>query len=151
MSARLIPLVCTSLKLHDFFSSPCLILTECIAQTTGRPLIALAIADLMLKNNVEQELEKWFSLAEKWRAILLLDEADIFLERRASKDMERNGIVSSQSVWTPFAFALLILFSSLFSLPSKNGVFSWPPLPHDQPHRTNRRRLSLPCLCRASV
>ena len=50
---------------------------------------------MLNQDKIEQELEKWFSLAEKWRAILLLDEADIFLERRASKDIKRNGIVSS--------------------------------------------------------
>ena len=36
----------------------------------------------------------WFGLAEQWKAILLLDEADIFLERRATRDIQRNGIVS---------------------------------------------------------
>ena len=44
--------------------------------------------------DVETELMFWFSLSERWRAILLLDEADIFLERRATRDIQRNGIVS---------------------------------------------------------
>ena len=39
-------------------------------------------------------LSKWFELAEHWKAILLLDEADIFLERRAARDIGRNGVVS---------------------------------------------------------
>lgn len=43
---------------------------------------------------IEAKLVKWFSLAERWKAILLLDEADIFLERRATRDIQRNGIVS---------------------------------------------------------
>ena len=46
------------------------------------------------EEEVETALTKWFNLAERWKAILLLDEADIFLERRATRDIERNGIVS---------------------------------------------------------
>lgn len=68
---------------------------ECIAQATGRPLIALTIGDLIdEEEKIEAKLVKWFSLAERWKAILLLDEADIFLERRATRDIQRNGIVS---------------------------------------------------------
>ena len=68
---------------------------ECIAQSTGRPLIALTIGDLLLEEDkIEARLLNWFELAEKWKAILLLDEADIFLERRATRDIQRNGIVS---------------------------------------------------------
>ncbi|KAL8734032.1 MAG: hypothetical protein Q9166_001793 [cf. Caloplaca sp. 2 TL-2023] len=67
---------------------------ECIAQATGRPLIALTIGDLMEEDQIENRLEEWFSLAQRWQAILLLDEADIFLERRATRDIQRNGIVS---------------------------------------------------------
>ena len=66
-----------------------------IAQSTGRPLIALNIADLMLEEDeIEDRLINWFTLAERWKAILLLDEADIFLERRATRDIQRNSIVS---------------------------------------------------------
>lgn len=57
------------------------------------------MADLMFGAEVEVEevLLRWFGWAEKWGAILLLDEADIFLERRAQGDIKRNGIVSGQS------------------------------------------------------
>ncbi|KAL8743462.1 MAG: hypothetical protein Q9190_004194 [Brigantiaea leucoxantha] len=70
-------------------------IVECIAQWTGRPLIALAIGDLVhVGDGLEEQLIKWFTLAEYWKAILLLDEADIFLERRATRDIQRNGVVS---------------------------------------------------------
>lgn len=70
-------------------------MTECIAQATGRPLIALTIGDLIDdEEKIESKLVNWFALAERWKAILLLDEADIFLERRATRDIQRNGIVS---------------------------------------------------------
>ncbi|KAJ5452459.1 hypothetical protein N7445_000642 [Penicillium cf. griseofulvum] len=44
---------------------------------------------------VEAELLKWFNLAEAWNAVLLVDEADIFLERRQNRDLARNGLVSA--------------------------------------------------------
>ena len=68
---------------------------ECIAQSTGRPLIALTMGDLLQEEKeIDEILQKWFTLAEHWDAILLLDEADIFLERRITRDIARNGIVS---------------------------------------------------------
>ncbi|CZR44597.1 uncharacterized protein FPRO_14350 [Fusarium proliferatum ET1] len=42
---------------------------------------------------VEGELMKWFDLAEAWNAVLLVDEAVIFLERRQNRDLARNGLV----------------------------------------------------------
>ncbi|RAK92304.1 P-loop containing nucleoside triphosphate hydrolase protein [Aspergillus costaricaensis CBS 115574] len=47
------------------------------------------------EESIETQLTSWFALAQRWRAILLLDEADIFLERREHKDIARNGIVSA--------------------------------------------------------
>jgi len=45
---------------------------------------------------VEQELEKNFSLASRWGCILLLDEADVFLAARERKDFARNGLVAGK-------------------------------------------------------
>ncbi|KAI0098855.1 P-loop containing nucleoside triphosphate hydrolase protein [Nemania sp. FL0031] len=67
---------------------------EAIAQYLHRPLLALTVADIgTLETRVEQELLKWFSLAEAWDAILLVDEADIFLERRQNRDLARNAFL----------------------------------------------------------
>ncbi|KAH8158022.1 hypothetical protein CIB48_g10227 [Xylaria polymorpha] len=46
-----------------------------------------------IETRVENELLKWFSLPEAWNAVLLVDEADIFLERRQNRDLARNGLV----------------------------------------------------------
>lgn len=71
--------------------------TECAAEATGRPLILLTIADIGLdENRIDTQMTKWFSLAERWEAILLIDEADIFLERRRGADIARNGLVSGE-------------------------------------------------------
>ncbi|KAF4176048.1 hypothetical protein CNMCM8927_006909 [Aspergillus lentulus] len=46
---------------------------------------------------VEGELLKCFNLAEALNAVLLVDEADIFLERRQNRDRARNGLVSDDA------------------------------------------------------
>lgn len=69
---------------------------ESTALRTKRPLINLAIAELgKEEKKIEYELTKWFSLAEHWKAILLIEECDIFLERRDFADIARNGRVAA--------------------------------------------------------
>ncbi|EGU83598.1 hypothetical protein FOXB_05846 [Fusarium oxysporum f. sp. conglutinans Fo5176] len=54
------------------------------------------VADIgTVETLVEGELMKWFDLAEAWNAVLLVDEADIFLERRQNRDLARNELVSA--------------------------------------------------------
>jgi ATPase family associated with various cellular activities (AAA) len=43
---------------------------------------------------LETQLPLIFSRAEKWNAVRLLDEADVFLEQRSSHDVHRNALVS---------------------------------------------------------
>ncbi|KAK4504974.1 hypothetical protein PRZ48_002937 [Zasmidium cellare] len=43
---------------------------------------------------LEQELQKILDIAHSWGALLLLDEADVFLERREAHDIHRNALVS---------------------------------------------------------
>jgi hypothetical protein len=43
---------------------------------------------------VEKELSKALTLATTWKAIVLIDEADIFLAERNNTDLQRNSIVS---------------------------------------------------------
>ena len=42
---------------------------------------------------VENRLPLIFQRASKWKALLLLDEADVFLEQRANHDIHRNALV----------------------------------------------------------
>jgi hypothetical protein len=35
-----------------------------------------------------------FQLAEKWKAVVLLDEADVFMEERTTSDIERNSLIA---------------------------------------------------------
>ncbi|KAI3533945.1 hypothetical protein CSPX01_12426 [Colletotrichum filicis] len=73
-----------------------ILLHESIAMRKRQPLISLSTSDLRNRTTtLEEELTRWFKMADKWRAILLIDECDLFLERREKKDFARNAIVSA--------------------------------------------------------
>jgi hypothetical protein len=65
---------------------------ECVANDKCRPLIRITAQDLGLENRIESQLRTWFTLAAKWEAILLIDEADLFLEQRRAGDLQRNSL-----------------------------------------------------------
>ncbi|KAI1079829.1 ATPase [Whalleya microplaca] len=68
---------------------------ECIADFTGRPLLALTCGDLGTnEKDMEMNLTKWFKLGEEWGAVMLLDEADVYLEKRQFADIHRNSLVT---------------------------------------------------------
>jgi SpoVK/Ycf46/Vps4 family AAA+-type ATPase len=70
---------------------------ESVAQLAGKPLFSVSPSDIGLNPaEVEQNLEVLFELAARWRAVLLFDEADVFLESRSShsSDLTRNALVS---------------------------------------------------------
>ena len=45
---------------------------------------------------VEQSLSDILEMTTKWKAILLLDETEVFLEQRTIESLERNKLVSSK-------------------------------------------------------
>jgi SpoVK/Ycf46/Vps4 family AAA+-type ATPase len=45
-------------------------------------------------NQVEDKLTGILEMIAKWNAVLLLDECDVFLEKRSAHDLERNKLVS---------------------------------------------------------
>lgn len=69
---------------------------ETVAEATGRPLFVVSVAEIGLDaSRAERKLEKVFALATKWQAILLVDEADVFLETRSKNSpASRNALVS---------------------------------------------------------
>lgn len=59
------------------------------------PLYIMAAGDLGLDpRSVENKLQDVMSMCSRWGAILLLDEADVFLEERSLHELERNKLVS---------------------------------------------------------
>ena len=68
---------------------------ESLAEYMRVPLYMISAGDLGVNSyQVESALSNVLEMATKWNAILLLDEADIFLEQRSSNDLERNKLVS---------------------------------------------------------
>ncbi|KAI0546701.1 P-loop containing nucleoside triphosphate hydrolase protein [Xylaria curta] len=68
---------------------------ESVAEYFQKPLLRLDAGTLgTTASSVERALKKTFALAERWNALLLLDEADVYLEQRKSKSLVHNGLVS---------------------------------------------------------
>lgn len=71
---------------------------ECIAAFTKRPLMILTSSDIGTDPaTVEKELTKHFKTAKGWDAVLLIDEADVFMERRSVADLTRNSLVAGEA------------------------------------------------------
>ena len=59
------------------------------------PLYTISAGDLGVHpDEVQRGLSEAFQLARNWSAVLLLDEADVFMEKRSTNDLERNQLVS---------------------------------------------------------
>ncbi|CAK1364315.1 unnamed protein product [Cercospora beticola] len=69
---------------------------EAIALATGRPLVVVSVAEVGTDAaDAEARLSDIFSDAARWEAILLMDEADVFLEaRERTENPNRNALVS---------------------------------------------------------
>lgn len=68
---------------------------ETVAEFTERPLYMVSSGDLGTESSsLDTRLSRILDMAATWKAILLIDEADIFLEARSLHDLERNSLVS---------------------------------------------------------
>ncbi|KAH0841050.1 putative AAA family ATPase [Fonsecaea pedrosoi] len=68
---------------------------EGIADLLKCPLYMVSAGDLGTEpTKLEKELQNILDIAHSWGAILLLDEADVFLEQRSIHDIHRNALVS---------------------------------------------------------
>ncbi|KAF5966097.1 AAA family ATPase [Fusarium bulbicola] len=68
---------------------------ECVATYFHKPLFQITCGDLgSTADVVESRLEKKFALASRWGCILLIDEADVFLEARQTENLDRNSLVA---------------------------------------------------------
>ena len=55
----------------------------------------MSVVDLGLDpSEIESNLTNVLDMTTKWKCVLLLDEADVFLEARSNHDLERNKLVS---------------------------------------------------------
>ncbi|GES98941.1 ATPase, AAA domain containing protein [Rhizophagus clarus] len=68
---------------------------EAISEALHRPLHSISVGELgATAVELEKKLNEILDMANIWNAIVLIDEADIFLERRNDSDAKRNALVS---------------------------------------------------------
>ncbi len=68
---------------------------QSISELLHKPLYSISCGELGSDVvMMEKKLADLLEIAYAWNAIVLLDEADIFMEKRASNDVQRNAMVS---------------------------------------------------------
>jgi SpoVK/Ycf46/Vps4 family AAA+-type ATPase len=68
---------------------------EAIAEVSRLPLYTVSSGSLGHESDViEDNLTRILQLTTRWNAVLLIDEADVFLAKRDKSDLKRNAIVS---------------------------------------------------------
>lgn len=69
---------------------------EAVAETLNRALYSVSVGELGTDPEaLEERLQRVLQTAQRWNAVLLLDEADVFLEARRSGDIARNAMVGT--------------------------------------------------------
>lgn len=68
---------------------------ESVAEIAQKPLYRVTCGDIgITPQRVEEYLESVLYLGRLWGCVVLLDEADVFLEERTLTDLQRNALVS---------------------------------------------------------
>ncbi|CAN9080616.1 unnamed protein product [Alternaria alternata] len=68
---------------------------EGVAEFAEKPLLRITCGDIGTEPEVvDQRLRATLRLGKVWDCVVLLDEADVFLEERDMKDLKRNALVS---------------------------------------------------------
>jgi len=70
---------------------------ESVAKSTGKPLFSIGVSDIGVDSEkAEKNLRRFFKLATEWEAVMLIDEADVFLNSRGQGEtnLEKNALVS---------------------------------------------------------
>ena len=68
---------------------------EATSEHIRRPLYVVGSGDLGTNpSTIDSALERIFDVATCWGAIVLIDEADVFLEQRSLHDLDRNAMVA---------------------------------------------------------
>ncbi|KAI0908788.1 hypothetical protein F4823DRAFT_597286 [Ustulina deusta] len=83
------------------------------AELAEMPLYSVTCGDIGTSPEaVEKYLNSVLHLGKKWNCVLLLDEADVFLEERSLQDLERNSLVSVFLRTLEYYDGILILTSN---------------------------------------
>ncbi|KAI1317766.1 hypothetical protein F5Y16DRAFT_392527 [Xylariaceae sp. FL0255] len=86
---------------------------ESVAEHAKKPLYRVTCGDIGTKpETVEQYLQKVLLLGKAWDCVILLDEAEVFLQERSLEDLERNALVSVFLRQLEYYDGILILTSN---------------------------------------
>jgi SpoVK/Ycf46/Vps4 family AAA+-type ATPase len=67
---------------------------EAISELLHQPLYSITVGELgTTPETLELKLTRILEMTKSWNAVILIDEADIFLEKRAENDVQRNAMV----------------------------------------------------------
>ncbi|KAL3689948.1 hypothetical protein R1sor_016257 [Riccia sorocarpa] len=112
---------------------------ESLAEKLSAPLWSLSISELGTNPDVlEERLTRILDIAASWKAVLLLDEADIYLEKRSTSDIKRNAMCGTFLRNLEYYRGVLILTTNRIptfddAIRSRISVFlRYPPLTADQ-------------------
>jgi len=86
---------------------------EAVAEEVRKPLYTVSVGELGVSlHSLEDNLKNILDMAARWDAVLLLDEADIFLETRSSGDIQRNAMVGTFLRLLEYYNGILVLTSN---------------------------------------
>jgi hypothetical protein len=86
---------------------------ESVAEIAEMPLYPITCGDIGTDpEKVERYLQLVFQLGKRWNCVLLMDEADVFLEERTLTDLQRNSLVSVFLRMLEYYEGILILTSN---------------------------------------
>lgn len=86
---------------------------ESVADLVEKPLYRVTCGDIGTDpRKVEEYLENVFFLGKTWDCVVLLDEADVFLEQRSLSDLAGNAVVSVFLRMLEYYDEILILTSN---------------------------------------
>jgi SpoVK/Ycf46/Vps4 family AAA+-type ATPase len=89
---------------------------EAVAEVTHRPLYAVSAGELgTAVTDVDKNLVRILELSRTWNAVLLLDEAEVFLQTRSTTDINRNALVSIFLRQLEYYQGVLILTTNLIA------------------------------------
>ncbi len=86
---------------------------ESVAELAGKPLFRVTCGDIGTEpEKVEKYLESVLHLGKTWGCVVLIDEAEVFLEQRSLDNLERNALVSVFLRFLEYYEGILILTSN---------------------------------------
>lgn len=75
---------------------------ECLSESVQRPLYRVTAGELTIDvSKLEETLENIFKLGKRWKALVLLDEAEVLMSARTRGNVELNTVVAGKVLAEP--------------------------------------------------